>query len=102
MATYVLAAIAAAFIQVGIVYFLRGHFARGLPYAIPFILISQFLFLWIYSSAPKFTIIWFTTTALTSVLAFVIGYFLWQEQISSWNIVGILLILAGIVLLQLK
>ena len=76
MSLYILTAIAAALIQIGLVYFLRGNFAQGFPYAIPFILLSQFLFLWIYANAPKFTIILFTTTALTSGLAFVVGYFL--------------------------
>jgi len=102
MTLYILAVIAAACVQLGVVYLLRGNFAYGFPYAIPFIFISQFLFLWSYANAPKFTIIWFTTTAVTSGLAFIAGYFLWQEHISYWNILGIVLILSGMILLQVR
>ncbi len=102
MAIYILAVIVAAFIQIGTIYFLRGNFSSGFPYAIPFIIGSQFLFLWSYSNAPKFTVIWFVTAAVTSGLAFITGYFLWQEQLTLWHILGILLIVAGIILLQIK
>jgi hypothetical protein len=83
MAVYIIAVIIAALIQIGTIYFLRGNFMNGFPYAIPFIITAQFLFLWSYSNAPTFTIFWFIAVALTSGLAFIVGYFLWQEQLSS-------------------
>lgn len=99
---YILAASIAAILQIGTIYFLRANFAGTFLYAIPFILAYQFLFLWSYSNAPKFIIIWFVTTALTNSLAFLLGYFLWHEQLSWLNIVGIVLIVVGVVFLQIK
>jgi|GEM_PF-2212508 len=102
MAIYIFVASIAAIIQIITIYFLRSNFLSGFLYAIPFILAYQFLFLWNYSNAPKFIIIWFITTALTNSLAFLLGYFLWHEQISFLNIVGMVLIIAGIAFLQIK
>ena len=102
MATYILVASIAAIIQIGTIYFLRANFLGSFLYAVPFILISQFLFLWSYASAPKFLTIWFIVTALTDSLAFLLGYFLWHEQISAVNIVGMVLIVGGVILLQIK
>ena len=102
MSIYIVAVIIASFLQIGTVYFLRGNFIKSFLFTIPFILLYQFLFLWSYSNAPKFTIIWFITAALTSSLAFAVGYFLWKEQISVWNLVGIILVVVGIFFLRLK
>ena len=102
MAIYILVASIAAILQIGTIYFLRANFLGSFVYAIPFILAYQFLFLWGYSNAPKFIIIWFITTALTNSLAFLLGYFLWHEQVSLLNIVGIVLIIVGVVFLQIK
>ena len=102
MSIYIGAITIAAFFQIGTIYFLRGDFFKSLIYALPIILIYQILFLWSYSNAPKFLTIWFIATALTNSLAFLAGYFLWKEQVSVYNIMGIVLIVAGIVLLKLK
>ncbi len=102
MAIYILVVSLAAIIQIGTIYFLRANFLGTFLYAVPFILAYQFLFLWSYSNAPKFIIIWFITTALTNSLAFLLGYFLWHEQVSILNIIGIVLIIAGVVFLQIK
>src|SRR3989344_3468559 len=102
MAIYILVASIATILQIGTIYFLRANFLGSFVYAIPFILAYQFLFLWGYSNAPKFIIIWFITTALTNSLAFLLGYFLWHEQVSLLNIVGIVLIIVGVVFLQIK
>jgi len=102
MAIYILVASIAAILQIGTIYFLRANFLGSFVYAIPFILAYQFLFLWGYSNAPKFIIIWFITTALTNSLAFLLGYFLWHEQVSLLNIAGIVLIIVGAVFLQIK
>ncbi len=99
---YVSAITIAAFLQIGTIYALRENILRSLAYAIPFILVYQLLFLWSYINAPKFIIIWFITTALTNSLAFLVGYFLWKEQISFYNIIGIILIIVGVVFLRLK
>ena len=102
MAIYILVASIDAILQIGTIYFLRANFLGSFVYAIPFILAYQFLFLWGYSNAPKFIIIWFITTALTNSLAFLLGYFLWHEQVSLLNIAGIVLIIVGVVFLQIK
>ena len=83
MFIYILIITIAALLQIGTIYFLRADFSRSFLYAVPFILAYQFLFLWSYSNAPKFIVIWFIATALTNSLAFLIGYFLWHEQIST-------------------
>ncbi len=97
---YIFAIIVAALLQIGTIYFLRGNFLNDFIYAIPLILIFQFLFLWSYATAPRFIVIWFIATAVTNSLAFLIGYLSWHEQISFWNITGIVLIIAGVVFLQ--
>ena len=102
MGIYISAITIAAFLQIGTIYLLRENILKSIVYAIPIILVYQILFLWSYSNAPKFTIIWFITTALTNCLAFLVGYFLWKEQISIYNIIGIALVIAGILLLRLK
>lgn len=102
MFLYISAIIAAAFIQVGTIYILRANFLGSFLYAVPFILVSQFLFLWSYSKSPNFLVIWFVTTALTNTLAFFVSYFLYQEQVSVWNILGIAFVMAGVALLNLK
>jgi len=102
MLVYIVAITIAALLQIGTIYFLRGNFFGSLVYALPIIAIYQFLFLWSYASASKFTIIWFIATALTNSLAFLVGYFIWKEQASFYNIIGIALIILGVVLLKLK
>jgi len=102
MLIYIIAIVVAAFLQIGVIYFLRANFFSSFLYAAPLILTYQFLFLWSYAKSPKFIIIWFITTALTNSLAFLVGYFLWHEQISAWNIAGIIMIFAGIIFLQIK
>ncbi|KKR48130.1 MAG: hypothetical protein UT84_C0048G0005 [Candidatus Curtissbacteria bacterium GW2011_GWA1_40_16] len=102
MTLYLFAITSAAFIQIATIYFLRANFLGSFLYAVPFILVSQFLFLWSYSKSPNFIVIWFVTTALTNTLAFLVGYFLYQEQVSLLNILGIAFVMAGIVLLNFK
>lgn len=102
MFNYTIAIITGGFLQIGTVYFLRGDFFRNFFISIPVILVYQFLFLWSYSTAPKFITIWFTAAALTSLLGFLVGYFLWKEQVSLFNFIGIVLIILGMVFLKLK
>ena len=64
------------------------------------ILIYQGLFLWVYSNAPRFVLIWFVTMATTSTLAFFLGYFIWKEQVHWYNVVGIVLIISDEILLK--
>jgi len=99
---YILLVGIAALMQIGTIYFLRANFLGSFLYAIPLILAYQFLFLWSYANAPKFIIIWFITTALTNSFAFLLGYFLWHEQVSLLNFIGIVLVIIGAVFLQIK
>lgn len=102
MSIYIIAITAAALLQIVTIYLLKENILRSLLYAIPMILVYQILFLWSYSNAPKFIVIWFITTALTSSLAFIAGYFFWKEHISIYNLIGIVCIMIGIGLLRLK
>jgi len=102
MFIYISAITIAAFLQIGTIYLLRENIFKSLVYAVPIILVYQMLFLWSYSSAPRFIIIWFIATAFTNSLAFLAGYFLWKEHISIYNIVGITLVITGVMLLRLK
>jgi|SRR3989344_6027055 len=102
MLIYILAIITGGLLQIGTVYFLRGDFFRNFFISIPVILGYQFLFLWSYSTAPKFITIWFTAAALTSLLGFLVSYFVWKEQVSLWNFVGISLIVLGMFFLKFK
>lgn len=102
MTIYIIAVTVAAFLQILTIYLIKENIFKSLLYAIPIILIYQLLFLWSYSNAPKFIIIWFITTALTSSLALLAGYFIWKEYLSIYNIIGITLIAIGIALTKLK
>ncbi len=102
MGIYIVAVTIAALVQISTIYILRENILKSLFYAIPFILVYQLLFLWSYINAPKFTIIWFITTALTNSLAFLVGYFLWKEQISLYNILGVIMVILGVIFLRLK
>ena len=102
MIIYIIAIISAALLQIGTIYFLRSNFFGNFFYTIPFVLIYQFLFLWSYAKAPNFIVIWFITSALTSLLAFSVGYYLWHEHASPLNLIGIVLIVGGMVLLNMK
>lgn len=102
MTIYILAITSAAVLQIGTIYFLRGDFFGNLLYTVPFVLLYQFLFLWSYAKAPNFIVIWFITTALTGILSFIAGYYLWHERMSLLNLTGIVLIIGGVILLNLK
>lgn len=102
MFIYILASTVGAVIQIGTIYLLKQDILKSFIYAIPFILAYQFLFLWSYTKAPNFILIWFVTTALTNSLAFILGYFLYHNHISIWGFVGIILILTGVIFLQVK
>lgn len=101
MVPYISVAIVAGFLQIATIYFLKTNFLGRFLYVIPVILVYQFLFLWNYSKAPNFIIIWFVTIALTGTLAFLVGHFLYQEHVSLLNLFGIGFIMVGIVFLNL-
>ena len=102
MPIFVLGVVLGALLQIGTIYLLKQEILKSYIYAVPLILGYQFLFLWAYTKAPNFLLIWFITTALTNSLAFILGYFLYHNHISLWGLVGITLILTGIVFLQIK
>ncbi|HXS15194.1 MAG TPA: hypothetical protein VN711_03635 [Candidatus Saccharimonadales bacterium] len=101
MFVYIIASTIGAFIQIGTIYLLKEDILKSFLYAIPLILAYQFLFLWSYTKTPNFLFIWFITTALTNSLAFVLGYFLYHNHLSLWGFLGIVLILAGVIFLQI-
>ena len=102
MVIYIFAVISAGLLQIGTIYFLRGNFFGNFLYTIPFILLYQFLFLWSYEKAPNFIVIWFITAALTGVLSFAMGYYLWHERVSLVNLIGIIFIIGGVAFLNIK
>lgn len=102
MYIYIVAVVVAAFFQIGTIYLLRENIFKSFIYTIPLILIYQALFLWSYSNSQKFIVIWFITTAITNSLAFLVGYFIWKENVSLYNIIGISIIIVGVMLLRIK
>ena len=102
MFIYLLASTVGGLLQIATIYLLKQDILKSFLFAIPFILAYQFLFLFSYTKAPNFILIWFITTALTNSLAFFLGYFLYHNHLSSWGFAGITLILVGVVLLQIK
>ncbi len=101
MAYYILLALIAAVVQIASVYLLRVGILTSFMWALPFILIHQYLFLYNYTQAPNFTLIWFITTAITSILSFLLGYVVLKEPVSSYQLAGIALIVIGVIFLRL-
>jgi len=102
MIIYIFTLIAAALLQIGTIYVLRHDFLGRFLYAVPFIVLYQFLFLWCYSKAPSFITIWFVATVVTNLAAFAVGFFVWHEHVSLANLAGIASIIGGVMLLSLK
>lgn len=100
MLLYVSLAITAAIIQIATIYWLKVGFLKSFLWAIPFILIHQYLFLYNYTKAPNFVIIWFVTAGITSLLSLLIGYWFFKDVLSVYQIIGIILILAGMAFLR--
>lgn len=102
MFLYISFAILAGMIQIFTIYALRVGFLKSFLFAIPFILIHQYLFLYNYTKAPNFIIIWFITTALTTALSFLVGHFVFKDTITTNQLIGIVLIIAGMVFMKLN
>ena len=102
MALYLSAVVLASFLNICAIYLVREDVVKSIWYAAPLFLTGAMLFFWSYTGAPRFIEVWFVATALTNILAFSTGYFLWHETVSLWNFFGILLIVSGVALLQLK
>jgi multidrug transporter EmrE-like cation transporter len=100
MALYALLAILAGAIQVATIYLLRVGIFNSFLFAIPFVLIHQYLFLYNYTKAPNFLLVWFLTTAITNLLSIIIGYFFFKDILSPFQIAGVLMILTGVVFLK--
>ncbi len=101
MWVYILFAFLAGAIQIATVYALRVGFLKSFLFAIPFILLHQYLFLFNYTKAPNFIVIWFLTTAITTTLSFLVGHFIFKDVLTAYQIIGILLILAGVICMKL-
>ena len=97
---YISLAITAALIQIATIYWLKVGFLKSFLWAIPFILLHQYLFLYNYTKAPNFTLIWFITTAITSLLSLLVGYWFFKDVLTIYQVIGIVLILAGMVFLK--
>lgn len=95
-----IAVVLAASIQAGVIVLARKY---GISFwiLVPLIIAHQYFFLSAYSKAPNFILIWFFAAALTSLLALIVGNFIFHDIISWKNYVGIGLIIAGIALTKL-
>ncbi|MBT7443412.1 MAG: hypothetical protein HN790_05535 [Methylococcales bacterium] len=100
MFIYILFAAVAGAAQIGTLYLLKENIIPNHFYATPLILFSQYLFIYAYTNSPSFLTIWFVTTALTSSMAFLSGYFIWGETVNSVNVIGIFSIFLGMSLLR--
>lgn len=88
-------AIIAAIIQITTVYLLRVGLLKSFLWAIPFVLIHQYLFLYNYTKAPNFIVIWFLTTVVTNILSLLVGYYVFKDILTPNQLVGVIFILTG-------
>lgn len=100
MILYISLSFAAALVQILTIYLLRVGLLKSFLFAIPLILIHQFLFLFNYTKAPNFTLIWFLTTVITNSLGFLVGYFIFKDTLTAFQLVGIVFILTGVIFLK--
>lgn len=100
MLLYIFLAIVAGVIQIGVIYGLKIGFLKSFLFAIPFILLHQYLFLYNYIKAPNFIIIWFITAGITSMLGFLIGQFIFKDILTIYQVIGVILIVAGMVFMK--
>ncbi len=102
VAMFILTALFGSIVQILTIFLLRENIIKSIFWATPLILLHQYLFLFGYSKAPKFIVIWFITAGLTNGLAFVAGYWIWKENVSWINLFGIFCIMTGISLLKVS
>lgn len=100
MFLYISLAIVAAVVQIVTIYSLRVGILKSFLWAIPFVLLHQYLFLYNYTKAPNFIIIWFITAGITSLLSLLVGYWFFKDVLSAYQVVGIVLVVAGMVFLK--
>lgn len=93
-------AVLAGIVQIATVYALRVGFLKSFLWAIPFVLLHQYLFIFNYTKAPNFIIIWFVTAGITSALSILIGYYFFKDILTIYQIVGVVLILIGMAFLR--
>ncbi len=99
---YIFFAVLAGLVQIITVYALRVGLLKSFLFAIPFILLHQYLFLFNYTKAPNFIIIWFLTTAITTMLSFLVGYFVFKDTLTIYQIIGILFTIVGVILMKIN
>jgi len=100
MPLYILLIIIAGIIQIGVFYALKIGALKSFLFAIPFILLHQYLFLYSYIKAPNFIIIWFLGAAVVSILSFLLGYLILKETLTVYQVIGIVCILAGMAFMK--
>lgn len=101
MFIYIVFAILAALIQIATIYSLRVGLLKSFLFAIPFILLHQYLFTYNYIKAPNFTIIWFISTAIAATLSFLAGQIFFKDILNVYQVVGIVFVLVGLVLMRI-
>lgn len=100
MITYILLAIIAAIVQIATIWALKVGFLKSFLFAIPFILLHQYMFTLNYTKAPNFLLIWFVTTGITALLSFLFGYLIFKNTLTIFQIAGAICILAGLVMMR--
>lgn len=100
MFLYTCLAVLAGAVQIATIYFLRVGILTSFIFAAPFVLIHQYLFLYNYTKAPNFLLIWFLTTAITNILSIIVGYFFFKNTLTPLQITGVFSILVGVILLK--
>jgi hypothetical protein len=100
MVLYICLAVLAGIIQIGVIYGLKVGLLKSFLFAVPFILLHQYLFLNNYTKAPNFIVIWFITGAITNILSLLLGHFIFKDVLTIYQIIGVILIVAGIIFMR--
>ena len=100
MASYILLAIIAGLVQIAVIYGLRVGLLKSFLFAIPFILLHQYLFLYNYTKAPNLIVIWFITAGITSLLSFLVGQFVFKDILTIYQATGVICIVVGMILMR--
>ena len=98
---FVFHAILGGTIQMLVIYFMRSKNFSFLM-LIPFILISQWLFISAYAKAPNFTVQWFITAGLTGMASVLFGAFMFGDNLNWNHYLGVVLVFIGLSLLMIK
>lgn len=69
---------------------------------LPLTIVMQWLFMTAYASKESpFTLIWFSAAGVTTVVALLMGFLLFQDRLSQLQVLGLIFISVGILLARI-